>query len=185
MSQQGQVLIALRSQLGVVESGGPDGHSGNIVPYWDWWKKVTGQNDQGQSWCACFISWGFAQAKLSNLVAAKNQYGFIYCPDLENWAKAGHATIVTDKTKGMPGDIILFDWEGKGIADHVGFIQKNLSPAPFYLTIEGNTSGEGILGSQNNGGGVYERHRHIDATIRMIVRPKYLKPSVSLTSTTV
>jgi hypothetical protein len=38
----------LDSQVGTVERGGPDGHSGNIVPYWD----DIGRHDlQGASWC--------------------------------------------------------------------------------------------------------------------------------------
>lgn len=183
MSLQGHIILTAESQEGLVEKGGPDGKSGNIVPMWDWWKQVTGENFQGSSWCAVAVSWTFAQNNASALVAAKNPHGFIYCPDLENWAKAGHAEIVADKTKGMPGDLILFDWEGNGIADHVGIIKKNLNPQPWYITSEGNTSPENVNGSQRNGGGWYERRRHVDATIRMIVRPKYPQVLTSYTST--
>ena len=183
MSLQGHIILTARSQLGVTETGGPDGHSGNIVPYWDWWKTCTHENGQGQSWCACFISWVFAQNKSSNLIAAKNPYGFIYCPDLENYG-IKNKRLITDKKKGLPGDLILFDWDGAGIADHVEVIQKNLSAtSPFYLTIGANTSGEGVLGSQKNGGGVYERHRHIDSTIRGIYHPPYPMKLTSLVST--
>lgn len=183
MSLQGHILLTAQTQLGTIEKGGADGHSGNIVPYWDWWKKSTGESDQGASWCAVFVSWVFAINKASKLIAAKNPYGFIYCPDLENYAVRNHL-VVSDKTKAQPGDIVLFDWEGKGLADHVGIVEKNLSAtSPFLQTIEGNTSGEGVLGSLNNGGGVYRRHRHIDATIRMIVRPNYPVKLTSLVST--
>lgn len=182
MSLQGHIILTAQSQLGTVEKGGPDGHSGNIVTYWDWWKQQTGQNDQGASWCACFVSWVFAQNAASNLIPAKNPHGFIYCPDLYNYAKS-HNLIVADKKLGQPGDIILFDWQGAGIADHVGIITKNLSPQPFYQTIEGNTSPENTTGSQSNGGGVYARNRHMDATIFAIVRPNYPQKLASLVST--
>ena len=181
MSLQGHILLTAQTQLGIVETGGADGHSGNIVPYWDWWKKQTGQGNQGASWCAVFVSWVFAINKASNLIPAKNPHGFIYCPDLENYAIKNHL-IISDKTKAQPGDIILFDWDGAGLADHVGIVEKNASNH-FLQTIEGNTSGEGALGSQKNGGGVYRRQRHIDATIRLIVRPNYPTKLTSLVST--
>ena len=181
MSLQGHILLTAQSQLGVTETGGAVGHSGNIVPYWDWWAKCTGEHAQGASWCACFVSWVFAQNDASHLIAAKNEHGFIYCPDLEKFA-IKNKLVVADHTKAQPADIYLFDWEGKGIADHVGIIEKNLSNH-FLQGIEGNTSGEGVLGSQRNGGGVYRRNRHIDATIRMIVRPNYPVKLTSLVST--
>ena len=37
----------------------------------------------------------------------------------------------------IPGDIIFFDWEGDGIADHVGIVEK--VDGDFVYTIEGNT----------------------------------------------
>lgn len=181
MSLQGHIIQTATSQLGTIETGGADGHSGNIVKYWDWWKQATGQNAQGESWCACFVSWVFAQNNVTNLIPAKNPHGYIYCPDLENYAKA-HNLVIADHTKAQPADIVLFDWDGTGIADHTGIVEKNMSNH-FLQTIEGNTSGEGVLGSQKNGGGVYRRQRHIDATIRMIVRPNYPMKLTSLTGT--
>lgn len=183
MSLQGHILITAQSSLGVIETGGADGHSGNIVPYWDWWKKSTGEQFQGSSWCACWVSWVFAENHVSSLIAAKNKYGFIYCPDLETFA-IKNRLVIADRRKAQPGDIVLFDWEGKGFADHVGIVEKNLSAtSPYLQTLEGNTSGEGVLGSQRNGGGVYRRNRHIDATIRVIVRPNYPTKLTSLVST--
>lgn len=183
MSLQGKILITAKSQLGVVETGGADGHSGNIVPYWEWWRSVTKMNMQGASWCGAFVSWVFAQNKSSNLIAALNSHGFIYCPDLEKFA-IRNKLVIADKRKAQPGDIVLFDWEGAGRADHVGIVEKNLSAtSPYLQTIEGNTSGEGVLGSQRNGGGVYRRNRHLDSTIRMIVRPNYPVKLTSLVST--
>jgi cell wall-associated NlpC family hydrolase len=163
------VVAKAITQLGVVEKGGADGKSGNIVPYWDWWKACTGENDQGQSWCACFVSWCFAEVLASSLVAAKNKYGFIYCPDGVNYFKKKNQLV--DPTKALPGDIVFFDWEGKGIADHVGIVES--VGAGFISTIEGNTSAEGASGSQQNGGGVYRRKRYFGKTIIAVARPSY------------
>jgi cell wall-associated NlpC family hydrolase len=163
------VVKAAQSKLGTIEKGGKDGKSGNIVEFWDWWKKFTGQNDQGASWCAVFVSWCFAQASASSLVAAKNKFGFIYCPDGVNYFKKKNQII--DPKKAQPGDIVFFDWEGKGIADHVGLVLENHTT--YLTTIEGNTSAEGVTGSQQNGGGVYQRKRFVDKTIIAVARPSW------------
>ena len=163
------VVKAAQSKLGTIEKGGKDGKSGNIVEFWDWWKKNTGQNDQGASWCAVFISWCFAQASASSLVAAKNKFGFIYCPDGVNWFSKKKQVIASKDCK--PGDIVFFDWEGKGISDHVGLVLENHTT--YLITIEGNTSAEGITGSQQNGGGVYQRKRFVDKTIIAVARPAW------------
>ena len=38
------------------------------------------------------------------------------------------------------GDIIFFDWENDGIADHVGIVEKTENEKIY--TIEGNTNGD-------------------------------------------
>ena len=165
------VVKAAQSKLGTIEKGGKDGKSGNIVEFWDWWQKVTGQNNQGASWCAAYISWCFAQIGASSLVAAKNKFGFIYCPDGANWfAKKKQLVQPRDA---QAGDVIFFDWEGKGIADHVGLVLENHKT--YLITIEGNTSAEGAApgSSQSNGGGVYQRKRFIDKTIIAVARPAW------------
>ena len=168
----GADLVAKAStQLGVVEKGGSDGKSGNIVPYWDWWKAKTGQNDQGQSWCACFVSWCFSELQASALVAAKTPAGFIYCPDGVNFFKKKNA--IVDQKLAQPGDVIFFDWTGSGMADHVGIVIENHAAQGFLITIEGNTSAEGVTGSQQNGGGVYRRKRFLGKTIYAVARPAW------------
>jgi CHAP domain len=163
------VVKAAHSKLGTIEKGGKDGKSGNIVEFWDWWKKVTGQNAQGASWCAVFISWCFAQGQASSLIAAKSKFGFIYCPDGANWFSKKKQLI--QPKNAQPGDVVFFDWEGKGLADHVGLVIENHKT--YLTTIEGNTSAEGVAGSQQNGGGVYQRKRHIDKTIIAVARPAW------------
>ena len=169
MGQAISVVNAARTKVGVVESGGPDGHSGNIVEFWDWWDKVTGEHDQGASWCACFVSWAFSVYGLSSLVAAKNPHGFIYCPDGVNFFKKKNQW--HDAKDAVAGDVVFYDWEGKGLSDHVGIVISN--HGQYLVTVEGNTSAEHASGSQQNGGGVYLRNRVINSTILGVGRPAY------------
>jgi len=166
------IVATATSQIGYVEQGGADGKSGNITKYWDWWKQKTGKNDQGASWCACFVSWCFDQNNASSLIAAENPAGFIYCPTGLNYFK--HKNQIIDPSKTQPGDIVFFDWAEDGVADHVGIVAEN--HLTYLITIEGNTSPEGATGSQSNGGGVYRRKRYFGKTIAGIARPSY--PSI-------
>jgi hypothetical protein len=67
------------------------------------------------------------------------------------------------------GDLVCFDWDDDGIADHIGIVE--IKYAWSYQTIEGNTSGS-WRGSQSNGGGVYRRVRSFD-TVIAVIRPPY------------
>lgn len=86
------------------------------------------------------------------------------CTAVLNWAIKNGLTV--DRNKGQYGDIVLFDWDGTGDADHIGLIIKQNADGT-YQTIEGNTA----IGNDSNGGEVMERTRL--ACIRAIVRPKY------------
>ena len=164
------IVKIAKSQIGYVEQGGKDGKSGNITKYWDWWKAATGQNGQGQSWCACFVSWVFDQAKASSLIPAKNPHGFIYCPDGVAYFKKKNQLVKPETCQ--PGDIVFFDWNGAGVADHVGIVTENHKT--YFITVEGNTSAEGATGSQQNGGGTYQRKRYFGKTVHAVARPAYL-----------
>jgi hypothetical protein len=167
------VMAAARGKVGLVEGGGADGHSGNQIFVWDWWKQVTGEFDQGQPNCGAGLSWEFAQGGASKLVAAKNPHGFIYCPDGVNFFKAKKAFLPA--TAAHFCDPVFFDWEGAGAADHVGLVLYNRSHngGNTLTTVEWNTSPEHSTGSQQNGGGVYIRNRFIDRTILGVGRPDW------------
>lgn len=115
----GSMIEVAISQLGNV--GGE--------PYWSWYGF-----DSRVAWCACFVSWcaeqcGYIDAGIIPM--------FSYCEDGIAWFK----------TKGQwqgggytpaPGDLFFFDWEGDGICDHVGIVER--VEGDTVLTIEGNTS---------------------------------------------
>ena len=164
-----QVLNAARSKVGTIEAGGADGHSGNIVWAWDWWEKATKQKEQGQPWCGASVSWSFAQAGASSLIAATNSSGFIYCPDGVKFFKS--RKMFLPARLAQPGDVVFFDFSGKGNAEHVGIILSNHNT--YLVTVEGNTSPEHSTGSQANGGGQYLRNRAITPSILGVGRPDW------------
>ena len=113
-------------------------------------------------WCCAFIWWVFRECGASRLFF--NGKKSAYCPTVEAWGKAEGLTV--ERSKGKPGDIVLFDFYGKGISGHIGIIEKVVGNK--YQTIEGNTSST----SDDNGGAVMRRTRPL-SVVRCIIRPKY------------
>lgn len=133
--------------------------------YGRWYADMTGEPYYGESgvpYCAMFASYVFAHAGAScvGLPSA-------YCPYIVRDAKAAGKAV--SKYDALPGDVVLFDWGGDGVADHVGIVESN--PGSYLVTIEGNTS-SGASGSQGNGGGVYRRTRSF-GVVCCVIRPSY------------
>ena len=141
-----QVLDTARSQLGVIESGGQDGKSGNITPFW----AELAPSFQGQPWCAAFQRWVNVHAGGPDLPVGTPYY----CPSLVTYAKQ-HG-LWDESGRYAPGDLVFFDFSGSGMAEHIGRVVSD--DGTTMQTIEGNTS-QGDVGSQANGGGVYLRQR--------------------------
>lgn len=125
--------------------------------------EYTGENYQGQAWCAMFVSVcmvlavGFAQAK--ELLGGKL---FSYCPyGMKRFKDKGRLHTTPKK-----GDIVFF--LTNGVAKHTGFVYK-VSGNTIY-TIEGNTSGaSGVI---PNGGGVCKKSYTVNGNMRF-GRPNY------------
>jgi peptidoglycan hydrolase-like protein with peptidoglycan-binding domain len=165
-------LNTAHSQLGYVEGGGSDGHSGNITKYWT----ELAPSLQGQPWCAAFQRWVEIHSGGPDLPVS-NPY---YCPTITTYARQHGLWL--DKSLGSPGDLILFQWNENGVADHIGMIVSKGSG--FYSTIEGNTSEQpGSADSQRNGGGVYQRTRNINGTVLGILDYSKLLAHVASTGT--
>ena len=165
MSSGLDVVSFARKEVGFIEGPNNDNKFGtwygmNHAPY-----------------CAMFVSWCFAQAGLSSIVAATTPKGFAYCPDGLSWfQKKGQ---IVDKYSGQPGDIVFFSWSGH-TAEHVGIIVAASKDG--ITTVEGNTSADHKMGNQANGDGVWLRHRPY-LNVMAIARPKYpvtTKPASSL-----
>lgn len=124
--------------------------------YGRWYAAETGSpyfGASGVSYCAMFVSWVLAQVGVRFLYA--------YCP----YIVRDFAARAVGKAEARPGDIVLFDWDGDGEADHVGFVELNRGS--YYQTIEGNTS-SGASGSQGNGGVVARRTRSVSLVCAVI-----------------
>lgn len=132
-----------------------------------WYAAKTGQRYYGTSgvpYCAMEVSYVFDRAGMSIFGDGRM---YAYCPYIVRDARAAGRLRSFDDI--LPGDVILFDWDEDGVADHVGFAVRRVGN--YVHTIEGNTS-PGNAGSQSNGGGVYRRVRH-RSTICAVVRPAY------------
>ena len=102
---------------------------GNVggAPYWSWWGL-----DYRVEWCAIFVSW------------CADQCGYLdagVLPKMEGVRPYVDWFIERGQWQGRdyepsPGDIIFFDWESDGLADHVGIVEK-VENGIIY-TIEGN-----------------------------------------------
>ena len=116
----------------------------------------------GVPYCAIFATW-----VLRHVGITPPGGDFAYVPYGINAARAANRLVT--KAGAQPGDLVCFDWNGDGVADHVGFVELNRGT--YYQTIEGNTS-PGTAGSQGNGGGVYRRTRDLSCVIA-VIRPEY------------
>ena len=97
-------------------------------PYWSWWGL-----SYRVEWCAIFVSWcadqcGYLDAGVLPKTAGVRPY--------EDWFKERGQWQGRDYEP-SPGDIIFFDWENDGLADHVGIVEK--VEDGLACTIEGNT----------------------------------------------
>jgi hypothetical protein len=105
------------------------------------------------AWCDEYVSYCGHASGNSDVVG---QYA--YCPSHVNFfKKRGQWHGANEAIKA--GDIIFFDWDNDGIADHVEIARANAAAGANVRTIGGNTSA-GTAGSQSNGDGVYERTRY-------------------------
>lgn len=154
------VLSVARGEIGYDRFRDPQAGT----KYGRWYAGKVGEPYYGESgvpYCAMFVSWVFdrAGASCAGIPGA-------YCPYVERDAKRAGRTVA--KASAQPGDVVLFDWGGDGVADHVGIVEAN--NGSYLTTIEGNTS-DGS-GSQSNGGVVARRTRSFSC-VRCVVRPSY------------
>ena len=101
---------------------------GNVggYPYWSWY----GFNSRVE-WCACFVSWCYGQAGLSEpRFAACQSQGISWFTSHGQWGARGYENIA-------PGDAIFFDWDLDGSADHVGLVIGRDGSRVY--TVEGNS----------------------------------------------
>lgn len=144
---------ALRRALtfvGVKES--PPGS--NRGPLIDQWLRSAGQRvPPGAPWCMAFVHAMYAHF-------GKTLGGYASVGFFEAWARK-EGDIVA---RPFRGDIVCYDWDGAGWADHVGIVKRVLALrwrgkvfAGWISTVEGNTA----VGNDSNGGEVMVRRRWV------------------------
>lgn len=132
-----------------------------------WFAEKTGVpyfGTSGVPYCAMFASYclDWAGVPCAGMPSA-------YCPDIVNAGRDAGCTPYNEDAE--PGDLVLFDWDGDGLADHIGIVEENHPGEGYMTTIEGNTS-SGAGGSQSNGGVVARRQRGY-GSVCCVVRPDY------------
>lgn len=156
------VITKAKSFLGTKES--PAG-SNKVVFNTDYYgKEVSGPD---YPWCCTFVWDVFRMCNASGLFYGGKKTA--RCQTVYGWGKEKKLTV--PKESGKKGDLILFDWNGNGVAQHIGFILSK-NPDGSYNTIEGNTA----VGNDSNGGEVMQRKRGQE-NILAVVRPEYKSPS--------
>lgn len=140
-----QVIQIAQAEVGTSESPA----NSNKQKYGEWY----GMN--GVAWCAIFVSWVFDKAGLP-LGLIQTQKGYHHCQGAHNWFRRENRLT----TQPQKGDIVMFDWQGDGWADHTGIFVEWLDPAKTkFSSLEGNTS----LSDNSNGGQVMLRERRVES----------------------
>lgn len=105
-------------------------------------------------WCAMAVTRAYYEAGSQ---AFKRTQRYAYVPYIVHDAHAGANNLTITKNPN-PGDLVCFDWDGGGVADHIGLFVKWVSGKRQFETVEGNTS----VGNNSNGGECMRRRRTVD-----------------------
>lgn len=131
------------------------GEAGYVEGRNNWTKYARDQwpDVQNQAWCGSFVGWCYWKAGFD----MRGKVWVPYVPYIVAWAKKIGAWTTKSGTQ-KDGDLVVFNWGGRGAVDHVGISWRDERPGVGYRSVEGNTSPSN-KGSQGNGGGVYVRYR--------------------------
>lgn len=115
----GEIVTVALSQVGNV--GGE--------PYWSWY----GFGSRVE-WCACFVSWcanecGYIDAGVIPKFATCASQGVPWFQERGQWQDRNYEPQISD--------IIFFDWDSSGDAEHVGIVERVENDRVY--TVEGNS----------------------------------------------
>ena len=151
------VLALARAELETKEY--PPG-SNNVKYNTDYYgREVSGSQF---NWCAVFIWWLFQRVGAPQLFCGGGKTAYV--PALMDHAIKNGLTVGTPE----PGDIVCFDFDNNGIANHVGICESYNGKR--VTTIDGNTG----VGNDANGGAVMRRTRD-EKYIVCVIHPPYEK----------
>lgn len=121
-------------------------------------------------WCACFISWLAEKLKITDIIPVDMSCN----SQIKKFKALG--VWHTDRNI-QSGDILYYDWDSSGDADHVGIVEK----------VSGNTLTV-IEGNNGNYPNDRVRRREINCNSSLIfgyARPKYRSDGVSISFPTI
>ncbi|MFI3326018.1 MAG: CHAP domain-containing protein [Clostridia bacterium] len=103
---------------------------GNVggEPYWSWYGF-----SYRVEWCACFVSWVLDQSDYDGIKFASCTQGIAYFKSTDMWVGYNITNVVA-------GDLIFFDWDNDGKANHVGIVLG--TDGEYVYTVEGNSGDE-------------------------------------------
>ncbi|MEU0336619.1 CHAP domain-containing protein [Streptomyces sp. NPDC006193] len=104
-----------------------------------WTKKKVDVKWTSRAWCADFAkyTWYWGRAGVSGLNAAADSFR-AYGRSHGTWHT--RAQVAAGRYRPRPGDVVSYDNNGDGRADHVGVLTSYGSAGKVYHSIEGNTS---------------------------------------------
>jgi CHAP domain len=134
-------------ELGYTESPAGSNHT----KYGEWY------GVDYQPWCAIGVTWSYEfgaedVGKDSPSFVKGSRYA--YCPYVVADARAGRYGLQTTDDP-IPGDLVVYDWGGDTIYDHIGLFEKWTSGTNQFQAVEFNTS----VDNNSNGGEVMRRSR--------------------------
>ena len=121
-------------------------------------------------WCACFISWLATKLDITNIIPVDMSCN-------SQIAKFENLGVWHTDRNIQSGDILYYDWDSSGDADHVGIVEK--SENSLLTVIEGNNG---------NYPDDKVRRREINCNSSLIfgyARPKYRSDGVSISFPTI
>ena len=158
-----KILQVLEKEVGYVEGKNNDNKYGKDYG----WNNVA--------YCVIFMWWAFKEAGASDYFCGGTKQAS--CTKVKEWAQAHNCWVTKDY---KPGDLLLFNFNGKNTPKHIGFLVEVKNGV--YYTIEGNTSPSNS-GSQENGDGVWNKQRKLSSIVGAY-RPNYAGvPSTSKNDT--
>lgn len=147
---------------------------GNYTIYWKWYNELTGQNWQGEPYCAgavsTVLSRAFGYDKAKKLLGGSLLIG---CPDIYDSFSSRNRVYSVAK----PGDIVLFWSKSKNRWAHTGIVTSVHSGG--FNTFEANTSSGNNTVIRNGGATCFKSYTY-GAVKAVFCRPDYASVGISL-----
>lgn len=163
MAQASELLALAREEIGTKEVPAGSNQVKYNAAYYG--REISGLE---YSWCAVFLWWLFQRAGAPELYYGGRKTAYV--PALLAYAKRRGETVETPQ----PGDLVCFDFNDNGTADHIGICES--FDGRYVTTIDGNTG----VGNEANGGAVMRRRRDKKYIVG-VIRPAYEREGDEMT----